>query len=288
MSAATAVGHACGKLILVGEHAVVYGHPALAMGLDLGTTVRLRPIDAPTRLHSHSGDQRLDRAIRLVLPSHGFEVHISSNLPVGCGMGSSAALAVALVRAHAASAGEVLGLDEEFRRSLAIEEVFHGTPSGLDNSVAARGGVLRYRRGPPPSYDTLQAPGWQGVVLETGVAGNTAELVASVRAAHPSNRGILERIGSLVLEAEAVLDQPKALGPLLNENHELLRALGVSTPRLDQLVDLALEHGALGAKLSGAGGGGIVWALVDDPHPLLDAAAARGITAHRVRPGGMQ
>ena len=288
MSRPTARGHACGKLILVGEHAVVYGYPALAMGLDLGTTVELQTIEGPTRVRGHTGDDRLATALRAVLPGRGFEVHITSNLPVGCGMGSSAALAVALVRAHAAMRNEALDLAEEFERSLAMERVFHGTPSGLDNSVAARGGILRYRKGPPPVYESLPAPSWQGVVLETGVAGNTAQLVSSVREAYPSNEAILRRIGDLVLEAEAVLNAPDKLGPLLDENHELLCSLGVSTPALDDLVAMARANGALGAKLSGAGGGGVVWALVEDPKPLLDEAARRGIRAHSVRPGGMQ
>ncbi|MCO4743495.1 MAG: mevalonate kinase [Proteobacteria bacterium] len=278
-------GRAAGKVILVGEHAVVYGYPALAMGLNLGTTVRLTPAEGPTQVVSRPCDARLVEAIRAALPESGLAVEVDSEVPIGCGMGSSAALSVALVRAAAAFESVELTNEEVFERSLELEKVFHGTPSGLDNTVAANGGVIRFHRGPPARFERLPAPNWRAVVLESGTAGNTAELVAGVRERHPDNAEVLARIGRLVSQAEAVLDQPERLGPLLTENHRLLVELGVSTPRLNALVELALAHGALGAKMSGAGGGGIVLALVDDPGPLLRAAAEQDIRAHLVRPG---
>jgi mevalonate kinase len=108
--------------------------------------------------------------------------------------------------------------------------------------------------------------------------------VAGVASRRPGIDPVLERIGALVVEARRVLDDPRALGPLLTENHRLLRQIGVSTPTLDDLVALALDHGALGAKLAGAGGGGVVLALTEDPAPILAAASDRGIHAFGCTP----
>jgi mevalonate kinase len=282
----SATGFACGKLILSGEHAVVYGYPAIAVGLDLGTTVTLQKTEGPTRLHTGEADARLVAALRRALPTDGLRVGIDSDLPVGCGMGSSAALSVALVRARAALEGEALTPSTEFSRSLALEAVFHGTPSGLDNTIAAYGGAVRFERGDPPTFTQVTAPTCTLVVLESGEAGDTAALVGGVRKRHPGNRDILEAIGAVTAAVESHLDDAAALGPLLTENHRLLRALGVSSPVLDDLVELALAQGALGAKLSGAGGGGVVIALVDAPSPLVEAAALAGIRTHVVTLGG--
>jgi mevalonate kinase len=278
------VGRGHGKLILCGEHAVVYGHPALAMAVDRGTTVRLTPRPGTLEARGDIVDDRLIPALRTVLPADGWQVDIATDLPVGRGMGSSAALAVALIRAESASRGHTPSVDEVFERAFAVERVFHGNPSGLDHAVSARGGLLRYRRGPPPSFEPLPLPSWRLVVLDSGVAGDTKQLVAGVASRRPTVDADLDRIGELVLEATAALDDPQALGPLLTENHGLLRRIGVSTPQLDDLVALALKAGAVGAKLAGAGGGGVVLALVEDPEPVLRAAAAAGVPAFPTRP----
>ncbi len=275
-------GFGNGKLILCGEHAVVYGHPALAMAVDRGTSVTLTPTRGPTRILSDIRDPRLERAILTRVPAQGFEVRIDTNLPIGRGMGSSAALSVALIRAVRALDGQTPSVDELYEQAFEIERVFHGNPSGLDHAVSARGGLLRYRRGPPPSFEPLSSPAGRWVVLDSGEEGNTAELVAGVASRRPRIDPILERIGALVHEAATVLDDPAKLGPLLNENHALLREIGVSNSRLDALIAFAREHGALGAKLAGAGGGGVVLALVADPHPLLQSASAAKIPAFEV------
>ncbi len=275
-------GVGLGKLILCGEHAVVYGYPALAMAVDLRTEVVLRPIDGP-RIVPADADGRLSEAIELALPKSGVQIEIRSSLPIGRGMGSSAALAVALVRAQADAAGESPpSADEVFTRAMPLERVFHGNPSGLDVAVSARGGVIRYRRADPPVIEPIgRPPQGQIVVLDTGLTGNTADLVAGVGSKRPGIDPILERIGAIAELAVAALDAPHKLGAHLTENHELLRKIGVSTPELDDLVALALEAGAHGAKLAGAGGGGVVLALTDRAEPILEAAEARGICALR-------
>ena len=130
----------------------------------------------------------------------------------------------------------------------------------------------------------LPCPSWSLVVLDSGDRGDTSALVAAVAARRPGVDPVLERIGALVDEAAAVLDDLPALGALLVENHRLLGRLGVSTPRLDALVELALGAGAAGAKLSGSGGGGIVLALVDDPSPVEAAAVDAGVPTLVCRP----
>ena len=265
-----------GKAILFGEHAVVYGHPAIALAVDRGTTVRLWDRPGPTAADEASiSDARLQEALHTVLPADGIGVGIDSDLPTGRGMGSSAALAVALVRARATRQGRTLDFATCHAEGFAVERVFHGTPSGVDHAVSALGGGVRYRKGPDgPAIEPLRLPPLQLVVLDSGSSGNTAELVAGVRRRRP---GVDE--GRLLAEP---FEGGGDLGPLLDENHTLLQQIGVSTPRLDALVELARGAGALGAKLSGAGGGGVVIALVDDASPVLSAARTAGIAAFEV------
>lgn len=282
---ASARAFAPGKLILSGEHAVVYGHPAIALAVDRGTTVHLRACAGDTRLeHSSIQDLRLFQALAAVLPPRGLAVRIESDLPVGRGMGSSAALAVALVRARARLQGREADFAECHREGFAVERVFHGTPSGLDHAVSARGGGVVYRRGTEgPRIEGLSLPPLRLVVLDSGSAGNTAELVAGVRARRPGIDPVLARMGALTRELAAELAAGSVdVGGLLDENHTLLQQIGVSTPRLDALVDLARAAGARGAKLSGAGGGGVVLALVKEAEPVLAAAAAAGVSAFPV------
>lgn len=282
------VGRGLGKLILCGEHAVVYGHAALAFAVDRATEVTVEPRAGRRALtDSDVSDPRLEAALDAVLPAEGLTVRIRSDLPVGRGMGSSAALAAALVRARAALDGARPTFEALFERALPVERVFHGNPSGLDVAVALRGGFLLYRRGPPLQAVPVEVSvPWQVVVLDTGRAGNTADLVAGVASRRPAIDAALERIGALVLDVRAHLPDPVAVGALLDENQSLLEQIGVSDPDIERLVALARAAGAHGAKLSGAGGGGIVIALVTDPEPVLRAARAAGVTAFTAAIGG--
>ncbi len=286
----SAVGHgaAPAKLILSGEHAVVYGHPAIAIAVDRQVRVRLERRPGPTALATAPfQDARVLPALCRVLPATGLAVHIASDVPVGRGMGSSAALAVATVRALASLEGTPLDFATVHAQGFAIERAFHGTPSGVDHAVSALGGAILYRKGPDgPALRPLACPGLRLVVLDSGSAGDTGALVAGVAGRRPAIDPVLDAIGALTLEICAALDgPPAALGALLTENHRLLARIGVSTPELDALVALALGAGAHGAKLAGAGGGGVVLALCDDPSPLLAAARTAGVPrAFAVRP----
>lgn len=288
-----------GKLILAGEHAVVYGWPAIALAVDRGTWVRAsrRPgpsgvdasvvVGADGREHPFPEDDRLGPALAAVLPPEGVGLAIRTDLPVGRGMGSSASLAVATVRALHALEGRAADAETCVRLGFAVERVFHGTPSGLDHTVSALGGALRYRRSDGGlEHARIDLPPLQLVVLDSGVAGDTAALVAGVRARRPGVDPALARIGALVDELQALLVEPEldlaAVGALLTEDHRLLAEIGVSTPALDALVALALKSGACGAKLAGAGGGGVVLALVEEAEPLLQAARGQGVSAFPV------
>lgn len=286
-----ASGTASGKLILSGEHAVVYGHQAVAVSIDRGTTVTLRRRPGATRIErSVLRDERLRAAIATVLPAEGVGVSIETDLPVGRGMGSSAALAIALIRARAGLEGREADFGELLEDGFKVERVFHGDPSGVDHTVAALGAAVRYRASQPsPEIVPMGMPSMQLVVLDSGLTGDTRRLVEGVSARRPGIDPVLERIGSLTDELVELLEMSapaEVVGHLLTENHGLLRDIGVSTPNLDRLVSFALRAGAHGAKLAGAGGGGVVIALVDDPTLLLLAAGKAGIPALPVHVGG--
>lgn len=283
---AVGTGRATGKLILCGEHAVVYGYPAIAIGVDRSTTVTLHSRPGPLTISSPHRDERLVEALRGVLPEEDLAVEVQTDLPVGRGMGSSAALAVALVRAIAQATGERPAPQEVYERAMRLERTFHGNPSGVDVLVSTYGGCRWFRKGDPPEHRALVPGPFRIVVLDSGEAGDTAQLVAGVASRRPGIDALLEEIGALVQAASAALQEPERLGPLLTRNHELLRGIGVSNDTLDGYVDLALRSGAYGAKLAGAGGGGVVLAIVGEAaeRGLLAAASDRGIPAFSCAP----
>lgn len=271
----TACASAPGKVILAGEHAVVYGTRAVAAAVSLRTTVTLSDRPGPSGVDaSEITDARLWPALATVVPAEGVGVSITSTLPVGCGMGSSAALTVATLRALAAREGRDLPFPELFERAFLVERVFHGNPSGVDHAVSALGGVVAYRRaGPEITPLTMPAP-LRLVVADTGSPGDTARMVAGVRERAPHAE--LRAIGDVAERVAAALVAGEDVGPLFRENHGLLQAIGVSTPALDALCAAMEAAGASGAKLAGAGGGGIALGVVDarTEASVLDAARA--------------
>lgn len=283
-------GHAPAKLILTGEHSVVYGHPALAVAVDRWTSVRVRTLGPshPTTVHSRdaASSPTLERALGTLIPSTGHAVEITTEIPIGRGMGSSASLALATVRAWMGLQGTAPDPVSIHEHVLAIERVFHGTPSGVDHGVMMRGGVVRFEKTVEgPQLSAIDTPALPLVVFDTGVAGCTRSLVAGVRERSTALAPTLEAMGQLSERIIQAIQQSAPLediGAYFSENHRLLSTLGVSTPTLDRLVALAIEHGALGAKLSGAGGGGVVIALAPDPTPLIAAAERAGFHAFSV------
>ncbi len=293
---------ASGKVILLGEHAVVHGCPALAASLDRGVEVVCRKrkgaawVEAPALplsgyLFTRSQDP-VRVALRKVLEclgtsGDGLSITLDGELPPGKGLGSSAALSVAALRAVSQAVGRPLDQDTLLAYAGEVERVFHGNPSGVDHTVSVKGGVIRYQRGTPPVLETVPcARSWPIVLLDSGEVGPTSVQVGRVLSlleAEPDRvQAIFDEIRTLVDTGVDALKTGDAdtLGQVMVRNHALLQALNVSTPRLDALVDLAMQAGAAGAKLTGAGGGGMVVALCPDgTEDLLAAAAERGISA---------
>jgi mevalonate kinase len=264
-----------GKVILLGEHSVVYGHPALAGALADGVTVEAKPGRGVLTIPQWSCvidpaidvDAALARAyaeIRQRAGAPALDLVLTFHLPTGAGLGSSAAMAVAV--------GRALGLDGAALAdaAMASETVIHGKPSGLDHTVSIAGGFGLFTRA--GGLSPLRASPLSIVIGHTGKARDTKGRVARV-AELVNERGgeVRERfaaIESLVGRgADAVARGSYGeLGAAMNENQRHLEALEVSCPEIERMCRIAREAGAFGAKLTGGGGGGCVIAVGNDAH----------------------
>ena len=273
---------AAGKVILLGEHAVVYGKHALALPIADAVSASVTPIDAASVVTipewgvSETVDQEttgIGAAISLIvrelgLDSNGYSIHVNSQLPRAMGLGSSASIAVAILRAFDAALD--LGLDDAKVNAIAFscEELAHGTPSGVDNTIATYGTPMLFRKAGSLKTKMLVIPESPSIVIGcSNQRGVTRDQVAAVRARHDGNpqrynalfdeMDILSQAGA---EALARSDYAE-LGALMNICHGLLNAIEVSTPELESMVAIARTAGAVGAKLTGSGGGGSIVAL---------------------------
>ena len=292
-------GSACGKVILLGEHAVVYGVPAIVLGIDRGATARATAIGASARSEltlgstervTDDGASDVARAfaalLRACAVTRPVRVEVTTELPAGAGLGCSAALGVAIARALDAWEGRSAATaSDAAERAMAWEKVFHGNPSGIDATAAARGGCLLYQKmnGGLHLNEIALAQPLTLAIGHSGVSSSTREmvdLVAKLKARSEENvTRSFEAIHSLVQNARLALEAGDhvGLGKLMDLNQVLLSGLMVSTEEIETMCRLARESGALGAKLTGSGGGGCVVALVeDDPAPVSRAGRKQG------------
>ena len=289
-----------GKLILSGEHSVVYGQPALAIGLPRGLKASLIPTVSthealtldPHNFQGKLGDpeyKALNQALQCAISwfeqmnrklSQPHLLRISGALPFKVGMGSSAALSVALLRVLSqACGGRPLSDEELFDGAMELERIFHTTPSGLDHLVAIHGGAVRYEKGevtPQFTHLTYQAPLILALTWfpRQGSTSGAVSAVAARHAAQPDHyHHLFNMIGHLANTATTALTEGDltTLGECLTHNHKLLIELGVSTPELNQTCEHFIVSGALGAKMSGAGHGGVCFGLFSDPEHAREA-----------------
>jgi hydroxymethylglutaryl-CoA reductase len=302
-----------GKIILLGEHAVVYGRHAIAAPIPLAIQAKVedaKPGDGVEVIVPRWGiEQRLpknpdqrqafQKQYGLILEKLGLEdramkIEIFPNVPRAMGLGGSAALAVAVIRAL--DRHYTLGLSDADVNTLAFEceKVAHGNPSGIDNTMATYGKPVLFRKGSPGLQEYLDIP--QPVRFVVGVTGRetlTHRMVTRVRQQWERNTSLYERIfneiDALTLQGVKALgnNDLEQLGDLLNVCQGLLNALQVSSWDIEELVQVARDNGALGAKLTGGGGGGSMIALApENPQKIIDAMRDAGYQAMEVTVGG--
>ncbi len=287
-----------GKVILFGEHSVVYRGPAIVLAIDKRARVVAEErsddkiyFDAlnigfsgyfeGNKYKPETGERWRGRRLAAFKVSarktmehlgveSGLNLVIRSEIPIAVGLGSSAAICVATVAAVANLLSGGLTSDEICALAYEGERVVHGNPSGVDNNISTFGGILRYEKDAGLKRFEMEG-NLPFVIGNTHRRRSTRRMVERVRSLRDRNpeivENIIETIGALSNEGLAALlenDLPK-LGNLMNINHGLLAALGVSSPELDLMVHSSRRAGALGAKLTGAGGGGCMIALAEQP-----------------------
>ncbi len=304
------IGSGKGKTILFGEHFVVYGLPALAAGIAAETTAKLTRVrsfghtlvdnrpEMPGYKKEKYEEQKASvenilKHLKIDTTKMGFQIDLGGDLVCASGIGASAASCVAIVRAL--NDEFKLGLDDEQVNAAAYEgeKGYHGTPSGLDNTASTYGGLVWFERdlsGGPPKFKRLKLDkAMHLVIASTGITASTKVVVGDVKAKKEADPDWFDAIAKeytqLVHDAKEALlklDIDK-VGKLMNRNHELLQELTVSCKELDELVRVARENGAIGAKLTGTGRGGNMIALApDEPTAkkiagVLEKAKAAGV-----------
>jgi mevalonate kinase len=267
-----AIAEAPSKTIITGEHFVVHGAWALAAALPRRVRVEISPSSSVRVVSDRFTGSRAElRPVVMVIEAlsrefgvkPGAHVRISSTVPEGAGLGSSASTMVAVCAAFSRLHSLGLGTDEVARYSMIGEREIHGNPSGIDSTICAKGGVLLFRPGSKPK--PVAFDGRRSLLISySGQKRSTKQQISRVREVketYPALFALLSRsIGELSQLAARRLSEGdmEGLGCLLNVNHAVLSSLGVSNGTLDEMIDLLASLGAYGAKLTGAGGGGSV------------------------------
>ncbi len=289
------------KVILFGEHAVVYGEPAIAVSINLRTTVAVakgknftvngRPLE--DKFHRY-----IKNAIDLLWNGEPLEIVTYSAVPSSSGMGSSASITVAIVSALL-HLNQDLSEENVAKKSFEVEYITQGRASPIDTSTVTHGsGILISRKmGDNFLWDIekgrvkwyihhLDAPPLKLVVGFSGIKGNTALMVEKVRRFYTWNsfaREVIREIGKITLRAVDALRNGdyETIGELMNRNNRLLTILGVSHPKLREMIEEASRY-SYGAKITGAGGGGSIVALTDEQDEVAKAIERVGGKAYKV------
>ncbi len=293
---------AFGKIILMGEHAVVYGSHALAAPVSLAMQARVSKtntsgfhlqikswgINEIVKNTAHNTNT-LYKSLTLILKElelldQNMKVEVYPNIPKAMGLGGSAALAVCLIRALSECYNLNLSDKRVAELSFKSENIMHGTASGLDNTLATYGTFIKFKKGDPPLMTSIKAREPIPIVIGlTKTPGLTVEMVGRVRKAWHKDKKMYEKIfdeiNALTLKAENAIKTAnfEKLGELMNINHGYLNALQVSSIELEKLIEISRKNGALGAKLTGGGGGGAMIALCPEKqHTVSEAIKAAG------------
>lgn len=274
---------AAAKVILFGEHAVVYGQPAIAMPISslrayaevesTNTPFQIIAQDLNNKIITFEGDDPLSQVVRLALeamnvPTPDVSIVVRSDIPIASGLGSGAAISTAIIRCLLEYFDVVIPREAINEIVYEVEKIHHGTPSGIDNTVIVYEQAIYYVRDNPIEMIGIQNQ-VQLVVADTGTTALTKPAVADVRRLYEKEENIkqvIEDIGTIASDAKQAMQSGNndLLGNLMLKNHEFLQKLTVSSDELDRLVDAAMSAGAKGAKLSGGGRGGNMIALVDN------------------------
>lgn len=309
------------KVILFGEHFVVYGNPAMLASINRRVTVDARMIDQSKVVirsdigiageYSNSHFKKLEggnetktmldplhNATRQIVPARnkkaGIELVISSTVPPGIGLGSSAAACVATVAAVNSLFQKKPSKQKICELAIESERIVHKNSSGADCYVSTFGGLIHYSK--TRGFKKIRAKDpLVLVVASTGVRHSTGDLVASVKKFKDRNHSLFksfaERAADICAQAQRAMaaGRRERIGELMNMNQAILREIGVSHYKVDDLIDICTKAGALGAKITGAGGGGAVIAIAasrQDTAKIASRTIAAGYESFEVEIDG--
>ncbi|MBT4646734.1 mevalonate kinase [archaeon] len=270
-----------GKIILFGEHAVVYGKPAIAAPVNsLTTNVKLKETDdeiskiiVPDKSLTPEERNRLEELVELMKKEldikDNFHITIDSSIPISSGMGSSASLCVSIAKSLFLHKNNSVDVDELSKLALIGEKIFHGNPSGIDTNVVSYNQTLFFQKKKKNEFIKIKKP-LNILIADSGIKGSTKRAVSLVKKKYEENKIIYSKIFddmekiSIVSKKAIEEGDIEKLGRMMTLNHALLKMIGVTNEKLDYMFSSAIDYGAYGAKISGAGMGGNIIALVKE------------------------
>ncbi|MBT7392462.1 mevalonate kinase [archaeon] len=284
-----------GKIILFGEHAVVYGKPAIAAPVNsLTTNVKLKETDdeiskiiVPDKSLTPEERNRLEELVELMKKEldikDNFHITIDSSIPISSGMGSSASLCVSIAKSLFLHKNNSVDVDELSKLALIGEKIFHGNPSGIDTNVISYNQTLFFQKKKKNEFIKIKKP-LNILIADSGIKGSTKRAVSLVKKKYEENKIIYSKIFddmekiSIVSKKAIEEGDIEKLGRMMTLNHALLKMIGVTNEKLDYMFSSAIDYGAYGAKISGAGMGGNIIALVkeEDIENITEALRENG------------